>query len=174
MQRIVVLPALTFFWSAVILIGRILVAGALIPVAAQTINLCTNSVAVPDPEDANLVADCNVLLAAKDTLRGTASLNWSTTIPISQWDGVTVSRSRVTSLWLSDKKLTGRIPAELGSLSALQQLNLYDNQLRGSIPAQLGNLSNLQRLDLNNNQLTGSIPAELGSLSQLHGVVPLC
>ena len=127
---------------------------------------CANSVAVPDPEPAGLVADCNVLLAAKDTLRGTASLNWSTTTPINQWQGITVHKSRVTWLRLRQSTLTGRIPAVLGSLSNLQWLNLASNHLTGTIPVELGNLSNLNQLWLAGNQLSGCIPSALSSVPQ--------
>ena len=135
------------------------------PTASST-SSCANSVAVPDPEPAGLVADCNVLLAAKDTLRGTASLNWSTTTPINQWQGITVHKSRVTWLRLRQSNLTGRIPAVLGSLSNLQWLNLASNHLTGTIPVELGNLSNLNQLWLADNQLSGCIPSALSSVPQ--------
>ena len=132
---------------------------------------CTNSRAVPDPEAPGLVADCNTLLAVKDTLRGSASLNWSTQLLIRQWEGVTIKAGRVTSLrlpmYLDNKRLTGSIPKELGNLSNLQRLYLDENQLTGTIPKELGNLSQLQGLYLGDNQLTGSIPKELGNLSNL-------
>ena len=46
--------------------------------AAQTPTpLCENGTAVPSPAaNPGLVADCSALLTAKDTLRGTATLNW--------------------------------------------------------------------------------------------------
>ena len=138
------------------------------PTATPTsVSACANSVAVPDPEPAGLVADCNTLLAAKDTLQGTASLNWSTTSLINAWEGILVSNSRVTRLSLRGRRLTGNIPAVLGNLSQLQVLNLRDNQLVGNIPVELGSLSNLQKLNLRDNRLTGPIPAALGNLSQL-------
>ena len=136
------------------------------PTSTPTASSCANSVAVPDPEPAGLVADCNVLLAAKDTLRGTASLNWSTTIPIHQWQGITVHKSRVTWLRLRQSTLTGRIPATLGSLSNLQWLNLASNHLTGTIPIELGSLSNLNQLWLADNQLSGCIPSVLSSVPQ--------
>ena len=159
---------------------------------------CATGSAVPDAaNNPGLVADCDTLLAARDTLRGTATLNWSASTSISQWDGITVggtpprvtslaiSRSRVTgrltgmippelanlanltTLKLSENRLTGRIPPELGNLTNLTTLNLWDNQLTGSIPVQLGDLSNLRLLILNNNQLNGRIPSELGELDKL-------
>ena len=126
-----------------------------------------------------LLDDCSVLLAAKDTLRGTETLNWSADTAIANWDGITVSGSprRVTRLYLDSNTspqtigrrltLTGAIPAELGSLSKLERLTLSRHDLTGTIPAELGQLSKLTDLSLHNNELTGGIPAELGNLSNL-------
>ena len=116
-----------------------------------------------------LVTDCEALLAARDTLAGSGTLNWSGSTAIGSWDGVTVDGSplRVTSLVLSDSQLTGTIPPELSGLTSLAELNLGGNRLTGPIPAELGNLSNLRELWLNDNQLTGMTPAELGSLDNL-------
>ena len=93
--------------------------------------------------------------------------NWLSDEPLDAWHGVTVSDGRVTGLDLEQNQLTGPIPAELGRLSSLKDLQLYSNELTGPIPTELGNLSNLTALDLGGNQLTGSIPPELGNLSSL-------
>ena len=42
------------------------------------------------PDNPGLADDCALLLAARDTLRGTATLNWSATTAITGWTGVTV------------------------------------------------------------------------------------
>ena len=69
---------------------------------------------------------------------------------------------------MSNNRLTGSIPAELGDLSSLQQLNLHTNQLSGDIPSALGNLANLTRLRIGgvdgnrgNTGLTGCVPSAL-------------
>ena len=149
------------------------------PGFAQTPD-CSNGVAVTDPtNNAGLVADCEALLAAKDTLEGTATLDWSDSTSMSSWTGLTIEDvplgvgvpgippRRVTWLIVSSKGLNGTIPSALSDLSALQALYLSDNQLTGTIPAQLGTMSSLTRLILGNNQLTGTIPSELGDLSNL-------
>ena len=127
------------------------------PVATATPDAspCTNSRAVPNPEAPGLVRDCNTLLVVKDTLRGSASLNWSKTIPINRWDGVTVSNSRVTQLDLSDNQLTGSIPEELGNLSQLEWLSLRENQLTGRIPPELDSIDTLY---LYGNESLGCLP----------------
>ena len=147
-------------------------AGSISPgaVSAQQTSACTTGGAVPDAaNNPGLVSDCAALLAARDTLAGTATLNWAADTPMSEWDGVSYQGTpeRVTELLLSSRSLTGRIPSELGNLSNLETLFLTSNQLTGEIPTELGNLSNLTVLSLFGNQLTGEIPTELGNLSSL-------
>ena len=53
--------------------------------------------AVANPADSpGLVSDCAILLAAKDTLRGTETLNWSADTAIDDWEGITVSEDTRT------------------------------------------------------------------------------
>ena len=79
--------------------------------------------------NSNLIEDGAILLSVRDTLTGDGSLNWSADLPIDQWEGVTVSDSRVTELSLGGRNLTGRIPPALGNLSKLERLYLHNNQL---------------------------------------------
>ena len=120
--------------------------------------------AVSDQADnPGLMQDCVALLAAKDTLRGSAALNWSVDTAITGWDGVTTggTPSRVTKLLLQSKGLSGSIPGELGNLSGLTHLNLSSNSLTGEIPWELGMLSNVTEIRLSGNSLTGCIPPAL-------------
>ena len=141
---------------------------------------CSNGIAVPNPEDnPDLVRDCEILLSAKDALRGDAPLNWSADSSIWWWTGVGIRRTgggvaRIEfSPWGSNSynddyiPLQGVIPPQFGNLSSLEVLNLRENQLTGEIPAELGKLSSLEMLGLRENQLTGEIPAELSKLSGL-------
>ncbi|MEM1185406.1 MAG: COR domain-containing protein [Planctomycetota bacterium] len=74
------------------------------------------------------------------------------------------SLTSLTELNLNDNQLS-LVPAELGSLTSLRGLRLASNQL-SSVPAELGSLTSLTALDLSKNQLR-SVPAELGSLTSL-------
>uniref|UniRef100_A0ACD6AQL9 Uncharacterized protein n=1 Tax=Avena sativa TaxID=4498 RepID=A0ACD6AQL9_AVESA len=65
---------------------------------------------------------------------------------------------------LSNNKLTGDIPLEIGQLKSLYSLNLSFNDLTGQIPISICNLTNLYVLDLSDNNLTGAIPSALNSL----------
>ena len=135
-----------------------------------------NSLGLPfcdAPSDAAMhhQSDRAVLVAlynATDGPNWSYSRNWTSDLSIWEWSGVTVAlNGRVTKLYLYSNWLTGRMPAELGSLTNLRELSLGQNRLTGEIPVELGNLANLWVLDLSRNQLTGRIPAELGNLTNL-------
>ena len=131
---------------------------------------CSGGTAVLDADDEPaLVGDCEALLALKDALAGTATLDWSLDTPIASWDGVTVGGTprRVTELDLESRNLTGVVPAGLGDLTGLERLALTHNLLTGPIPARLAELVELNRLDLSYNLLSGPIPPEIGRLSNL-------
>ena len=138
---------------------------------AVLLNECSNGTVVPRPRsNPRLVRDCSVLLAARDTLAGTASLDWSADTDINDWQGLRVERGDspyVRVLLLTGMGLTGRIPPEIGGIADLRRLDLDDNMLTGQIPRELGSLSDMVLMYLQTNQLTGSIPAELGALSNL-------
>ena len=129
--------------------------------------VCPNSAAVSGYTDPGIIADCEVLLASRDTLRGDQSLNWSEDESIDSWQDIVISDNRVKNLNLFGLGLSGTIPSELGGLTALRGLSLGGNELAGQMPPQLGNLSNLEYLTLYENRVTGDIPAELGNLSNL-------
>ena len=108
-------------------------------------------------------------------------------------DGLT---KRVTGLYLYNRNLTGKLPPQLGGLSALEHLWLHNNRLSGEIPPALGQLVGaegtpawrksfepeayppswkfcpaLNIWSLSKNQLTGQLPAELSHLSSLREAV---
>ena len=147
------------------------------------VQACSNGIAVPEPElNPGLVRDCRVLLTAREILIGNYDrpdnkplITWRVDVPLSEWDGVTVSGSPARVRGLAVKTvsggrgpLIGTIPPELGLLSKLEVLDLGDGHwLNGPVPGELGRLSALKFLNLSNNPLSGPIPAELGALSNL-------
>ena len=130
---------------------------------------CAGGAVADAANNPGLVSDCETLLASRDILAGTRTLNWSLSIPIDQWEGVIVGGSplRVTELNLNGKLRAGKIPSELNNLTSLRRLNLAHNRLTGPIPPEIGEISTLQDLWLGNNQLTGTIPSSLGGLANL-------
>ena len=122
-------------------------------------------------EDSSVFIDRAALVAFYNATNGddwTSNTNWLTDVHIYGWYGATVDiDGRVTRLILEENNLAGEMPAELGDLSSLKELNLWNNQLTGEIPTELSILTQLETLDFGSNELTGAIPAELGSLSSL-------
>ena len=95
----------------------------LLAVASPPLYACDSGTAVADPgSNPGLVADCKVLIAIRDELAGTGSLNWDTQLTMTSWQGVSVlgSPSRVQVLDLQHDQLT--------------ELNLYGNQLDSRVP----------------------------------------
>ena len=151
--------------------------------------LCRNGIAVPDPDgNPGLVNDCAVLLSIENTLSLHANLNWSDSIPISEWDGISLLErglrilpttdgsnpvpvqglpDRVRVLSLENMKLGGTIPPEITQLSELDVLRLVGVQLTGNIPPELAHLTKLRLLNLSFNRMEGEIPPELGMLMSL-------
>ena len=167
--------------------------GAVI-LAVAVVAACDEESVVGPPADAVPVAassallsaeptsDRDILIALYETTDGPNWLNsdnWLTDAPLGEWYGVDtdasgrVVRLDLVGMWDSENSqqlrhgLSGAIPAELGGLANLQDLNLGRNQLSGPIPAELGGLGNLGTLWLFGNQLSGTIPPELGNLANV-------
>ncbi|KAF9601957.1 hypothetical protein IFM89_024420 [Coptis chinensis] len=75
---------------------------------------------------------------------------------------------RVTELNLQEASLQGTLEnLDFSSLPKLVYLDLSNNKLTGNIPSQIGTLSRLTHLDLSVNFLTGSLPLSFGNLSRI-------
>ena len=74
-------------------------------------------------------------------------------------------------LLLSDNQITGAIPENIGNLVNLIKLDLQWNEIEGNIPKSIEKLRMLQHLDLSFNQLTGSIPDGIGNLTNLKKIL---
>ncbi|KAI3813380.1 hypothetical protein L1987_18102 [Smallanthus sonchifolius] len=86
--------------------------------------------------------------------------NYSDESPCS-WDGVVcetfVTDNRVTGILLPNSGLIASIPANLGLIEHLREVNLANNSVNGSIPLSLYSSPELESLDLSNNLISGEI-----------------
>ena len=183
--------------------GRPAVTGPSVPLpTAVPVSAAASAVPTCPPTESSRSPYCDkeVLLAARDTLRGTNTevlLTWQHDNLIGSFEGVRVdpASGRVVAVedaWpafltgsipeslgqldqlqvldLGGNALTGTIPPELAQLGQLRELSLGHNQLTGTIPQSLGQLGRLRVLDLTDNRLTGDVPSELGQLGQLQSL----
>lgn len=96
--------------------------------------------------------------------------NWPTAATATQmdnWYGITVAYGDIIGVNLSDNNLNGVLPAQLGSLTRLQQLYLQKNKLSGSLPAELGRLVGLIYFVVHTNQLSGTVPPIFSGMTYL-------
>ena len=136
------------------------------------VTVTRGTTAHPVPSDhGGAAADRAALLAlyaATDGPNWTVNRNWGGGAPLGSWQGVTTAANgRVISLTLPHNNLAGTLPAGLGDLADLTELDLGGNRLHGGIPAALAGLHDLTELDLHDNRLIGGIPAALGGLINL-------
>ena len=126
----------------------------------------------------DLAEDCQALVAIQNSWATAANADlannhplrrWGTggSVRVASWSGITVSGGRVIRLSLQEKSIQGTIPAAIGRLNGLTDLQLWDNQLSGSLPAEISGLTNLVDMYISNNQLSGSLPAEISGLTSL-------
>ena len=123
-----------------------------------------------------LVMDRERLLALRDTLAGSGTLDWSADRDLADWAGVTVegAPARVTKLRLANSGLSGELSGLLGDLTALTELRLEGNALSGGIPSKLTQLPNLEHLYLGENALQGCVPPALREVANTDlGSLPL-
>lgn len=87
------------------------------------------------------------------------------------WGGGDVTcdpfNNKVIQIRLNGDGLTGKIPPEVGLLTALTQLRLRDNEISSSLPSELGLLRKLEEFSARQNNITGSLPSELGELTKM-------
>ncbi len=129
---------------------------------------CFSGTAISDPaNNSELARDCEQLVAMRDILAGSGSLDWDVRDPISGWTGVNLGGApqRVIGLDLAASGLAGELTGLLGELNGLTALRLNDNAVTGWIPSKLTQLTNLTHLNLAGNPLSGCIPPELRNIA---------
>ncbi|URE06325.1 LRR receptor-like serine threonine-protein kinase [Musa troglodytarum] len=77
------------------------------------------------------------------------------------------SCSNLTGLRISNNRLNGTIPSEIGQSTQLGALDLSSNHLVGELPKNLCNLISLIELNISSNQQSGELPSEIGKLLKL-------
>uniref|UniRef100_A0A7S4MD84 L domain-like protein n=1 Tax=Odontella aurita TaxID=265563 RepID=A0A7S4MD84_9STRA len=125
------------------------------------IDMGGNLLTGPIPSELGLLTNLAHLYLEENSLSGTIPTEFG-------------NMTRLENMWMffnddtyGGTGITGRIPAELGRLTELWQLQLQKNTLSGPVPAEMGTLTNLQLMDLGENALTGSVPPEWSGMTGL-------
>ncbi len=116
----------------------------------------------------------------KQTNGGGWTNRWDFSATIHTWYGVKTNISGcVVDLNLggeylgnisSGNKLKGKLPAVIGDLANLTNLNLRYNDLKGDMPTEIGKLTNLTAINLVSCGLTNEIPASFWQLTNLNSI----
>ncbi|KAF8663014.1 hypothetical protein HU200_055603 [Digitaria exilis] len=144
----------------------------------QVLDLSYNNLSGPLPscmmEDAN---ELQVLSLKNNQLRGELPHNINERAQVYQFETVltykgsdlTIEKVLKTLVFLdvSNNAFQGSIPATIGELVLLRELNMSHNSFIGPIPPQLDRLNILESMDLSSNELSGEIPQGLASLNFL-------
>ncbi len=105
-------------------------------------------------------------------------MNWSASVSMTSWNGITLASDRVDRIRLGGHGLSGAFPTSMATLSALTELHIPSSKLTGSIPTlptslvefqvegsglsgaipDLNGATALRHLRLSNNGLTGGVP----------------
>ncbi|XP_076930293.1 putative LRR receptor-like serine/threonine-protein kinase At4g37250 [Bidens hawaiensis] len=113
----------------------------------------------------SLTTDGILLLSFKysvlsDPSNALSTWNYSDDTPCS-WNGVVCrsfqTETRVTGISLPNSGLVASIPANLGLIQHLREVNLSNNSVNGSIPLSLYSAPELEVLDLSNNLISGEL-----------------
>lgn len=74
------------------------------------------------------------------------------------WPGITCqpndTTGRIIKITLPGRNLKGVLPADIGKLTELQELDLSNNQISGEIPSQLASLPKIKVINLSKNRIT--------------------
>ena len=107
------------------------------------------------PQEMTLLTEISQFIVADHALEG--SIN-----------GLSANWSKLRELGLSRNKFTGPFPPSMDVENpALRVLRLHENQFTGELPATIGNLTQLEQLDIDDNEFAGGIPIALGRLTKL-------
>ncbi|CAL0307915.1 unnamed protein product [Lupinus luteus] len=131
----------------------------------STCILCLIPIPTNGDTDPNDVAALKVMF---QSMNSPSQLNWpqNGNDPCGQsWKGITCSGSRVTEIKLPGLELSGNLGYQLQSLTSVTTLDLSNNKLSGAIPYQLP--PNMKRLNLANNNFNGPVPYSLSVMPSL-------
>lgn len=136
----------------------------------KDLSIPINTVTIPEEE-------YNALKSLYTSAKGgnwTLTQKWDiskNTVSRNNWENVTFDNDgHVLAIHLSNKNLSGTIPASLFAMPNLQKLDLSQNHLSGDLETLITSVetaNNLEEVNLSYNQLSGTVPNAINQLSKL-------
>ncbi|KAI8903713.1 kinase-like domain-containing protein [Gorgonomyces haynaldii] len=112
--------------------------------------------------------DCNELLSAYEKLGNTSLYLEDSDGDCCVSTGVKCNnQSRITSLVLNKKRLSGFLPPELSRMPELVNISFQFNSLTGRIPDEWSQMPKIEMIQLYANQLVGGIPPSFSQLKTI-------
>ncbi|KAK9144355.1 hypothetical protein Sjap_004258 [Stephania japonica] len=154
-------PLLTLFLSLTIILSFLPKFPSQTSLNLQLISLLSLKASLKDP--LNTLSDWKNTNTNTNTKHAPNSPIWCS------WSGVECdpTSSKVTSLDLSNRNLSGFLPPQLRLLSTLSHLNLSRNAFTGTFSVYIFDLPLLKTLDINHNDFNSSFPPGISSLKLL-------
>ncbi|GMN35816.1 hypothetical protein TIFTF001_005551 [Ficus carica] len=110
-------------------------------------------------------SELDVLLKLKTAMigpKGSGLDDWLPSSSHCSFYGVTCDEeSRVTSLNVTNLRLFGYLPPEIGLLNRLVNLTMSSDNLTGKLPPEMANLTSLRLFNISNNFFQGRFPGEI-------------
>ncbi|GMN24731.1 hypothetical protein TIFTF001_049165, partial [Ficus carica] len=110
-------------------------------------------------------SELDVLLKLKTAMigpKGSGLDDWLPSSSHCSFSGVTCDEeSRVTSLNVTNLRLFGYLPPEIGLLNRLVNLTMSSDNLTGKLPPEMANLTSLRLFNISNNFFQGRFPGEI-------------
>ena len=131
---------------------------------------------IHEEEDA-ILAEREALVALYDALDGpnwSNNTGWCSDKPLGEWYGVTTNdEGRVSIINLSENRLKGELPEEIGAFTELFNFNLgagegeNQNHIAGFLPSSVSNWKRISSINLSGNWMSGPFPESLRGLKTL-------
>jgi hypothetical protein len=106
----------------------------------------------------------SLALVAIVNANSNVDVDWHTSKPLDEWEGIGLNSGRIDSLSLIEQSLS-QLPPEIRNLTSLRILNLSVNQIK-ELPSEIGELKSLQEFYIYENELE-VLPVEIGNLTSL-------
>ncbi|KAL0003535.1 hypothetical protein SO802_017316 [Lithocarpus litseifolius] len=135
----------------------------------QFLNLSKNFLVGPIPVSIGELKALNNLDLSENQLNGSIPLEIGGVVSLNElrleknflWGKIptSIEHCSLTTLIVSQNRLSGYIPVAIAKLTNLQNVDLSFNNLSGSLPKQLANLPHLLTFNISHNNLQGELPA---------------